>query len=125
MRPSVYLAYLSMAVTILIGNCGQANTLSGEALYDVACGACHSLGTSTDHRIGPPLGALLNRQAGAIQGYRYSEALSNSGWTWTLPTLLAWLSDPDAAMPNNAMNYVNHLTATEAQLLGEWLLQQP
>ena len=125
MRPSVYLAYLSMAVTILIGNCGQANTLSGEALYDVACGACHSLENSTDHRIGPPLGALLNRQAGAIQGYRYSEALSNSGWTWTLPTLLAWLSDPDAAMPNNAMNYVNHLTATETQLLGEWLLQQP
>ena len=125
MKPSAYLAYLSTALTVLICNCGQANTLLGEALYDVACGACHSLGNSTDHRIGPPLGALLNRQAGAIQGYRYSEALSNSGWTWTLPTLLAWLSDPDAAMPNNAMNYVNHLTATETQLLGEWLLQQP
>ena len=125
MRSSVYLAYLSMAMTVLICSGGQANTLSGELLYDVACGACHSLGTSTDHRIGPPLGALLNRKAGAVQGYRYSEALSNSGWTWTLPTLLAWLSDPDAAMPNNAMNYVNHLTATETQLLGEWLLQQP
>jgi len=39
--------------------------------------------------------------------------------------LLAWLSDPDTAIPNNAMNYVNALTAQESQRLAEWLLQQP
>ena len=103
----------------------QADPLTEEQLYDIACNACHSLGQTPDHHIGPPLGGLLNRQVGAIEGYRYSEALATSGWRWSLPTLLAWLAEPDAAIPNNAMNYVNPLTAEESQRLAEWLLQQP
>ena len=103
----------------------QADPLTDEQLYDIACSACHSLGQTPDHHIGPPLGGLLNRQAGAIEGYRYSEALATSGWRWSLPTLLAWLAEPDAAIPNNAMNYVNPLTAEESQRLAQWLLQQP
>lgn len=103
----------------------QSEALSGEQLYDIACEACHSLGSAPDHRVGPPLGNLLDRRAAAVEGYRYSEALRASEWSWTVPTLLAWLSDPDMAMPNNAMNYVNALTAEESQRLAEWLLQQP
>jgi len=103
----------------------QSEALSGEQLYDIACKTCHSLGSAPDHRVGPPLGNLLDRKAAAVEGYRYSEALRASGWSWTLPTLLAWLSDPDTAIPNNAMNYVNALTAEESQRLAEWLLQQP
>ena len=103
----------------------QSEALSGEQLYDIACEACHSLGSAPDHRVGPPLGNLLDRKAAVVEGYRYSEALRASEWSWTLPTLLAWLSDPDTAIPNNAMNYVNALTAEESQRLAEWLLQQP
>ena len=103
----------------------QSEALSGEQLYDIACEACHSLGSAPDHRVGPPLGNLLDRRAAAVKGYRYSEALRASEWSWTLPTLLAWLSDPDTAIPNNAMNYVNALTAEESQRLAEWLLRQP
>ena len=103
----------------------QSEALSGEQLYDIACEACHSLGSAPDHRVGPPLGNLLDRKAAAVEGYRYSGALRASEWSWTLSTLLAWLSDPDTAIPNNAMNYVNALTAEENQRLAEWLLQQP
>ena len=103
----------------------QSEALTGEQLYDIACESCHSLGSAPDHRVGPPLGNLLDRRAAAVEGYRYSDALRASEWSWTLPTLLAWLSDPDRAIPNNAMNYVNALTAEESQRLAEWLLQQP
>ena len=103
----------------------QSEALSGAQLYDIACEACHSLKSDPDHRVGPPLGNLLDRKAATIEGYRYSEALRASEWTWTLPTLLAWLSDPDTAIPSNAMNYVSALTAQESQRLAEWLLQQP
>ena len=103
----------------------RSEALSGEQLYDIACQACHSLESAPDHRVGPPLGNLLDRRAAAVEGYSYSEALRESEWTWTLPTLLAWLSDPDTAIPNNAMNYVNPLTAEETQRLAAWLLQPP
>ena len=116
---------VSLVLSSLTSMVVQAKPLTEEQLYDIACSACHSLGQTPDHHIGPPLGGLLNRQAGAIDGYRYSEALATSGWHWSLPTLLAWLAEPDAAIPNNAMNYVNPLTAEESQRLAEWLLQQP
>ena len=102
-----------------------ASPLNEEQLYDIACSACHSLGQTPDHHIGPPLGGLFKRPAGAVEGYRYSEALRSSDWRWSLPTLQAWLAEPDTAIPNNAMNYVNPLTAEETQRLAEWLLQQP
>ena len=101
----------------------QSEALSGEQLYNIVCEACHSLGSATDHRVGPPLGNLLDRKAASVEGYRYSEALLASEWVWTLATLTAWLSDPDTAIPNNAMNYVNPLTAEETQRLAAWLLQ--
>ncbi len=101
-----------------------AEPLSGEQLFAVACEACHSMGGELDHRIGPPLGGLRNRQAATVAGYSYSKALLNTTWTWNLPTVVAWLSDPDGAVPNNAMNYVNALSATETQRLAEWLLQE-
>jgi cytochrome c len=118
----VYLAAVQLG---LLSASLKAAPLTGEQLYDVACSACHNLGTAPDHRVGPPLGDLLNRKAGTVDGYQFSEALGTSGWVWRLPTLLAWVTDPDAAIPNNAMNYVNLLTAEEAQGLSEWLLQQP
>ena len=117
--------YLSAVQLGLLSASLQAASLTGEQLYDVACSACHGLGTVPDQRVGPALGGLLNRQAGTVDGYQFSEALRTSGWIWRLPTLLAWLTDPNAAIPNNAMNYVNPLTAEETQRLSEWLLQQP
>jgi cytochrome c len=125
MRPLLLAVFLSAVQFAFLSASLQARPLTGEQLYDVACRACHSLGTAPDHRVGPPLGGLLSRQAGTVDGYQFSEALSASGWIWRLPTLLAWLTDPDAAIPNNAMNYVNPLTAEEVQQLSEWLLQQP
>ena len=121
LRPLAIGLVLSSFTTLTV----QANPLTEEQLYDIACEACHSLGSAPDHRVGPPLGNLLGRKAAVIEGYRYSEALRASEWVWTLPTLLAWLSDPNTAIPNNAMNYVNALTAEESQRLAEWLLQQP
>ena len=57
----------------------------------------------------------------AVEGYSYSEALRESedvDVTHFARNLLI-----DTAIPNNAMNYVNPLTAEETQRLAAWLLQ--
>ena len=53
----------------------KSEPLSGKQLYDIACEACHSLGSAPDHRVGPPLGNRRGRKAAATEGYRFSEAL--------------------------------------------------
>lgn len=68
------------------------------------CFACHSF-ASGHHMTGPSFAALWGRRAGTAPGFgRYSEALRGSSLVWERDTLNAWLRDPQALIPGNAMN---------------------
>lgn len=70
-----------------------------------ACAACHSL-VAGDHRTGPSLAAVYGRRAGKAAGFqRYSNALRKSPVVWDAPALDAWLRDPAAFIPGNAMAF--------------------
>jgi cytochrome c len=69
------------------------------------CMACHSF-TPGRHMTGPSLGAVWGRKAGSAEGFsRYSEALKRSGLVWDEQHLDAWLKDPAALVPGNAMAF--------------------
>ena len=52
---------------------------------------------------GPPLNGVVGRRAGAVAGYRYSDALANSGITWTDEALDEYLSGPIKAVRGTRM----------------------
>lgn len=83
-----------------------AQVQRGAAIVASVCVACHSL---DDHRTGPALRGVLGRVAGTAAGFEgYSPALRASGATgqrWTAPRLRAWLSDPEALVPGQAMGF--------------------
>ncbi len=60
----------------------------GKAVFK-ACAACHA----TDHanRVGPGLEEVVGRKAGTIPGFRYSNAMKNSGIVWDTKTLDEYL----------------------------------
>jgi cytochrome c len=67
------------------------------------CMACHSFAPG-HHMTGPSLGGLWGRRAGTAMGFgRYSEALKGSTVIWGPATLDAWLRNPGALIPGNAM----------------------
>ena len=99
-----------------------ADELSGEALYGLACAACHNPGDQVDHRVGPPLGKLNQRQAGWVEGYEYSAALGASTIRWNQAELTGWILDSDQRVPGSRMVYSNQLTISEIQRLATWLL---
>ena len=101
-----------------------ADELSGEALYGLACAACHNSGVQVDHRVGPPLGKLNQRKAGSVEGYEYSAALSASGIHWNQAELTGWILDSDQRVPGSRMVYNNQLTIDEIQRLATWLLAE-
>lgn len=74
----------------------------GHALYESRCGACHSVDTN---RTGPLHAGVLGRRAGSVPGFAYSPALAASRIIWTHANLLAWLADPEALIPGQAMGY--------------------
>jgi len=89
--------------------------LSGAALADGdvedgkkvfnKCKACHSL-EAGQNKIGPSLAGVIGRPAGSVEGFKYSDAMKNSGVVWDAETLDKYLADPKGFIPGNKMAFV-------------------
>jgi len=74
----------------------------GKEVFDRRCAGCHALDAD---REGPRLRAVYGRTSGTVPGFAYSQALRKAGLVWNEDTLNRWLSDPDAAVPGNDMDF--------------------
>lgn len=98
-----------------IGAALSIATLGGTAMADGSpergaeafrkCAACHSTEKGR-HTTGPSLADIWDRKAGTVEGFRrYSQALRQSGVTWTERSLDEWLLNPRAYIPGNRMTF--------------------
>lgn len=75
----------------------------GKALFR-ACALCHTLTPDGGNRAGPTLWALFGRPAGSVPGYRYSDALRNSGIVWDEAAVSRLFeAGPDTVTPGSKM----------------------
>lgn len=105
MRRDVKRAVAALAASVLwmAGPSASAQSVErGRAVYKEHCAGCHSVDA---HREGPAHRGVVGRRAGALKDYAYSPALQGSKLLWTRATLKAWLTDPEALIPGQAMDY--------------------
>lgn len=79
----------------------DGDPVRGEQVYQ-RCLACHALDYN---RTGPRHCGLLERKAGSVPDFRYSEAMRRSGIVWTPDTLDAFLSAPTRYVEGTSMGY--------------------
>jgi cytochrome c len=80
---------------------------AGEGLWR-QCRSCHQIGEGARNGTGPELTDVFGRHAGAVDGFRYSNALlgaGESGVVWDAETLDAYLADPRGFIPGNRMSF--------------------
>lgn len=77
-----------------------ADPVAGERAF-AACKGCHQVGEGARNAAGPTLNGVVGRQAAVIEGFRYSEAMRNSGLVWDKATLSAYTRDPKATIPGS------------------------
>ena len=77
------------------------------------CVACHSM-KAGENGTGPALHKLIGRQAGSVEGFRFSGPMKRSGIVWNAETLSAFLRAPQESVPGNRMPYSG--TTDEAAL---------
>lgn len=103
----------SIASSLALAACAQlisaaaalaADPVAGEKAFAV-CKACHQVGETAKNVIGPKLNGLVNRPAGAIEDFKYSDAMKNSGLTWDDATLTEYLKNPKAKVPGTKMAF--------------------
>jgi cytochrome c len=97
-----------MIAAVLGASAGTAaaddDVKAGEAVFKRSCAVCHAA-EAGKNKAGPSLAGVIGRKAGAVEGFKYSDAMKNSGLTWSSDTLDKYLADPKAFMPGNRMVY--------------------
>ena len=82
---------------------GEGNPVRGKELFEKRCSGCHSL---TQNRQGPGLQGVYGRVSGSVADYAYSQTLKKSRIAWDETSLEQWLTDPDAFLPGNNMDFL-------------------
>ena len=83
------------------GSLMVGSALRGQASYQERCAGCHAVDAND---AGPLHRGVLGRRAGTVPGFDYSPALRASRLVWTRQTLDAWLRNPEALIPGQAMD---------------------
>ncbi len=91
----------------------------GQAVF-VQCKACHA-SQAGKTSFGPNLFGVAGRKAGSLPGYAYSDAMKSAGFKWTDANLDAFLTDPKAKVPGNAMPFAGVADATKRTALIAYL----
>lgn len=101
---------LLIIVNILIAGCSDStqarlseNAKRGKEAFIAYCSQCHQL-RGAGGSAGPSLAGIIGRPAGTGE-FSYSEAMRNSGITWTPATLDLFLQAPRETIPDNQMAF--------------------
>lgn len=81
----------------------EGDAAAGKKVYN-KCKTCHSL-EAGKNKLGPNLAGIIGREAGSVEGYKYSEAMASSGIVWDEATLDAFLAKPKEVVPKSKMAF--------------------
>lgn len=121
MKSMKYLLVAAMVIGLATpGMAEDAAQIAGKAFFESKCQTCHN--PEADRKTyGPSLVGIVGREAGSIVDYPYSDALKNSGITWTEASLKAWIADNDGMMPGTRMRHVGVTDAAEQEMIIAYL----
>jgi len=91
-------------ITLIAPNSVFAEDVKAGKKVFKKCKSCHTV-KPEKHKVGPSLYKIIDRAAGASEGYNYSAALKSSGVTWDVATLTAFLKKPKDVIPDNKMSF--------------------
>jgi cytochrome c len=91
------------AAFLAAGPAFAADPEAGEKVFK-KCQTCHEV-KAEKNKVGPHLVGIVGRPAGAVEGFKYSDAMKNSGITWTEDKLAEYLKDPKGFIAGNKMAF--------------------
>ena len=125
LRPALFAALAGILAAAGAPSTATAGDVAaGERLFR-QCAACHTVEPGPA-RAGPHLAGIVGRQAGAVDGFRYSQAMQNAEFVWDDETIAASVADPRGFLPGtskrvslrdpaNAPDLIAYLKTLEAE----------
>ena len=81
----------------------EGDVAKGEKVYK-KCKACHAL-EAGKNKVGPSLAGIFGRNAGTVEGFKYSAAMKDSGIVWDDATMDSFLAKPKEVVPKTRMAF--------------------
>ncbi|MGH1482993.1 MAG: c-type cytochrome [Geminicoccales bacterium] len=102
LRINSLVAFVTLALT---SNAAVADgdVAKGEKVFK-KCKTCHFV-DKEKNKVGPHLVGIMGRAAGAVDGFKYSDAMKESGITWDEESIAAYLIDPKGYIKGNKMAF--------------------
>lgn len=112
-------ASLSFSSVVVAADTEAMMQAAGKEIF-TKCSACHSL-DSSKNAFGPSLIGVVGREAASLPRFAYSDALRNSGITWTEDNLRQWIAGNDQFVPGTRMRHVEITDKAEQDYLISYL----
>jgi cytochrome c len=91
----------ALVVAVAASGASAADAAHGKQVF-ATCAACHS---DKPDAIGPSLRGVYGRKSGALEDFRYSNAMMRANLTWDEANLRAYIKDPQATVKGNRMPF--------------------
>lgn len=97
----------AFGVAAMLGATQVAQAADADAGKKVfkKCKACHTVDAGGKNRVGPNLHGVVGRAAGAVEGFKYSNAMMESGITWDEASLHQYLENPRKMVKGTRMAF--------------------
>ena len=99
-------AALALALAAAVGSgtaLAEGDAAAGEKVFK-KCKVCHSFDPGKK-KIGPHLKDVVGREAGSVEGYKYSKAMAAAKITWDEANLDKFLTKPKAFLKKTKMSF--------------------
>lgn len=97
---------------------------AGKKLFGT-CAVCHSVEAGAPSPAGPNLAGVLGRPVAGAAAFPYSQALKTAHGAWAPENLDAFLKNPQAAYPGNAMAYAGMVKDIDRKAIIAFLASRP
>ncbi len=82
----------------------STDAAAGKSVFK-NCKACHSIDKGGKNKIGPNLWNIVGKAQASTDGFKYSDALSSRGGTWSFEELNGFLTKPSEYISGTKMKY--------------------
>ena len=103
LKLAVFAGALAALPAATLGTAQAQDADAGEKVFR-KCKACHDA-ENEKNKVGPHLVGIIGRPAGTVDGFKYSDAMANSGITWDAETIDAYIAEPKTYVEGNRMAF--------------------